>query len=139
MPTCFSPYGNQTPGPSVGGDIAHIPSKEVDALYDEARACMQVNAHTAAAMCCRKLLMNVAVAEGAKPNLQFVQYADFLVNEGHVTRKAKSWVDQIRKKGNEANHEINIVSREDAQRLLKFSEMMLRIIYEYPAEAEDPS
>jgi len=139
LPTFFSPSGSQAPGPSVGGDVAHIPSVEVKALYDEARACMKVNAHTAAAMCCRKLLMNVAVAEGAKPNLRFLQYADFLVDEGHVTRKAKGWVDHIRKKGNEANHEINIFSSEDAQRLMKFSEMMLRVVYEYPAEAENPS
>jgi hypothetical protein len=31
------------------------------------------------------------------------------------------------------------MSREDAERLIKFSEMLLRIMYEYPSEVEDPS
>jgi hypothetical protein len=31
------------------------------------------------------------------------------------------------------------MGREDAERLIRFSEMLLRIMYEYPAEVEDPS
>jgi hypothetical protein len=70
-PTFFERDGKQTPGPAFGGHVEHVPSKEVEALYDESRNCMKVNAYTAAVMCCRKLLINVAVSEGAKEGLKF--------------------------------------------------------------------
>jgi len=44
-----------------------------------------------------------------------------------------NWVDHIRKKGNEANHEIIIVEKDDATELLSFVEMLLKVIYEFPA------
>jgi Domain of unknown function (DUF4145) len=100
---------------------------------------MKVNAHTAAVMCCRKLLMNVAVSEGAEVGKGFAYYVKYLADEGHIPPKATTWVDYIRNKGNDANHEIKIMTRADAERLIKFSEMLLRIMYEHPAEVADPS
>jgi hypothetical protein len=58
-------------------------------------------------------------------------------DEGHIPPKAAAWVDHIRDKSNDANHEINLMGREDAEQLIKFSEMLLRIMYEYPAEVAD--
>lgn len=58
-------------------------------------------------------------------------------DEGHISAKGKKWVDHIREKGNDANHEIKLISREDAEQLIRFSEMMLRTMYEYLAEVED--
>ena len=52
-----------------------------------------------------------------------------------VGGKAKNWGDHIREKGNDANHEIRMMEREDAERLIRFSEMMLKTMYEYQAEA----
>jgi hypothetical protein len=135
-PTFFD--GGQVPGPPFAGNVKYIPSKEVEALYEEARNCMKVNAYTAASMCCRKLLMNIAVSEGAKEGKTFAGYVDYLANEGYLGAKAKVWIDHIRDKGNDANHEIRMMEREDAERLIKFCEMMLKTMYEYPAEAEGP-
>jgi hypothetical protein len=70
-PTYLSADGRQVPGPAFGGTVAHISSEDVSALYDEARNCMKVNAFTAAVMCCRKLLMHIAVSEGAEENKSF--------------------------------------------------------------------
>jgi hypothetical protein len=114
-----------------------MPSEEVKALYKEARNCMKVNAYTAAVMCCRKLLMNVAVTEGADEGLKFWQYVKYLSDKGHITVNARKWVDHIRDKGNDTNHEIEMMSRQDAEQLIKFSEMLLRTMYEYPAEVEN--
>jgi hypothetical protein len=138
-PTYFSETGDQVPGSAFGGHVDHIASADVDNLYEEARNCMKVSAYTAAAMCCRKLLMNVAVSEGADEGKNFAYYVKYLAEEGHIPPKATTWVDHIRDKGNDANHEISIMNREDAERLIKFSEMLLRIMYEYPAEVKDPS
>lgn len=135
-PTYLPSSGGQFPGAAFGGSIEHLP-KEVAALYDEARNCIKVNAYTAAAMCCRKLLMNVSVAHEAAEGKPFAWYVDWLVDEGHLPGKAKPWVTVIKDKGNEANHEIRILGLEDAERLLKFSEMMLKMLYEYPVEVDE--
>lgn len=137
-PTFFTSDKEQTPGSVFGGQVRHIASKEVETLYNEARNCVKVSAYTAAVMCCRKLLMNVAVSEGAAEGKGFAYYVQYLADEGHIPPKATTWVDHIRDRGNEANHEIKIMEREDAERLIRFSEMLLRIMYEYPAEVENP-
>ena len=138
-PTYFRGDYQQVPGPPFGGTVEHIPYKDVTALYDEARNCMKVTAYTAAVMCCRKLLMNLAVAEGASKNKGFKEYVTYLSEQGHIPPRTEAWVDHIRNKGNEANHEIEIMERAEAERLIKFSEMLLRIMYEYPAEVDRPT
>jgi hypothetical protein len=50
----------------------------------------------------------------------------------YVPPNGKQWVDHIRKKGNEATHEIALMSEADAKELLVFLEMLLRFIYELP-------
>ena len=42
-------------------------------------------------------------------------------------------MDHIRKKGNEANHEIKLMTAEDATELISFSEMLMKFIYEFPS------
>ncbi|MBK9304696.1 MAG: DUF4145 domain-containing protein [bacterium] len=62
-----------------------------------------------------------------------MEYVQFLADNNYVPPDAKGWVDHIRKKGNEANHEITVMIREDAEDLLSFIEMLLKVIYEFPA------
>ncbi len=76
--------------------------------------------------------MNVAVSLGASAGLRFAEYVDWLASNGHVTVKSKSWVDHIRDKGNEANHEIPLIPKEEAEQVIKFVEMLLRTNFEYP-------
>jgi len=78
------------------------------------------------------MLMHLAVAQGAKEGLAFIDYVDFLVKSGYVPPNGKHWVDHIRKKGNEANHEIVLMKEDDAKDLITFIEMLLRFIYEFP-------
>ncbi len=103
-------------------------------LYDEARQCIAANAFTASILSCRKILMHVAVSKGAKENLNFIEYVDYLAKNNYLAQGGKDWVDLIRQKGNEANHEIKIMSENDAKDLIKFTEMLLKIIYEFPAD-----
>jgi len=132
-PTYIDEGGTQTPGAAFGNAVSKIESVEVAKLYEEARNCMKVNAFTAASLCCRKLLMNIAVAKGAEQGLSFAQYVDFFDTKGITPKDSKEWVEHIRNKGNEATHEISSISREDAEDLINFSEMLLKIIYEFPS------
>ncbi len=84
-------------------------------------------------MCCRKLLMHIAVAKGAESGKPFEHYVDYLATCNYIPPDARPWVDHIRKKANEANHEINIMTPSDAAELLSFIQMLLTMIYEFPA------
>ena len=105
---------------------------EVQQLYREIRNCSTVSAYTAAVLLCRKLLMNIAVELGATPNKTFQFYVKYLADNGYIPPNAKGWVDHIRNKGNEATHEIILMSQPEAEELISFAEMLLRIIYEFP-------
>jgi hypothetical protein len=107
---------------------------------------MRVAAYTAAVMCCKKLLMNMAVTEGAKEGVtkgakegkSFVQYLDYLEHQGFIPAKGKEWVEYVRLKGNEANHEISVMERKDAEQFITFLETLLRANYEFPATLQKP-
>jgi len=134
-PSCLRPTffegASQQPGVSFGGKVEHI-SSEVDALYTEARKCTSAGAYTAAVLACRKLLMHTAVDKGAEAGKSFLEYVEFLSTKGYITPDARGWVDAIRTKGNEANHEIKMMNQDDARDLLTLVEMLLKIIYEFP-------
>jgi DNA-directed RNA polymerase subunit RPC12/RpoP len=72
-PTFFDIDGSQTPGVTFGNDVNDICDDGVKKLYEEARKCTSDNAFTAAVLCCRKLLMHVAVSKGAKIGLNFIE------------------------------------------------------------------
>ena len=135
MPTfCFDEGKIQLPGPLLGRSVSDLP-KDVESLYEVARQCLSVNSPTAAAMVCRKILMHVAVEKGAKKGETFKAYVNFLYDQHHIPEASGRWVDHIRNKGNDANHEISLVSKEDAKGLVGFTEVLLKIIYEFPAQA----
>ncbi len=121
----------QFPGVTFGGEVKGLPS-DTSALYEEARRCMGVSAYTAAVLLCRKILMHIAVETGAAAGLKFVEYVQYLSDEHYVPPNATGWVDHIREKGNEANHEITLMSREEAEQLMSFTEILLLLVYELP-------
>lgn len=137
-PTYFDFQGKQYPGAPFGNAVESVP-QDVAALYAEARSCMAVNSYTSAVLTCRKLLMHIAVEKGAQAGKTFLEYVDYLAQKGYVPRDGKGWVDYIRTKGNEANHEIQVMWSADATDLITFLEMLLKFIYEFPAKVKPPS
>ena len=77
--------------------------------------------------------MNIAVAQGAAEGLKFIEYVDHLSSAGYIPPNGRGWVDHIRKKGNEATHEIALMQQKDAEELIAFTEMLLKFVYEFPA------
>jgi len=124
---------SQTPSIRLGNDVGNISEESVKKLYNEARDCTSVGAYTSAILVCRKIIMHLAVEKGAIPGESFVSYIDFLENGHYFPPNGRPWVDKIRQKGNEANHEIISVNKDEAQELLLFVEFLLRFIYEFPS------
>ena len=130
-PTFFSPSSKRFPANAPGEAVPDIPT-DLAALYAEARSSAAAGAYTGAVLLCRKMLMNIAVQEEAKPNETFVSYIDHLASKGFIPPNGRGWVDYIRKRGNEATHEIALMKEEDAIALITFVEMLLRFTYEFP-------
>ena len=136
-PHCTKPtfFGNgiQLPQVAPGNEVSHLP-EDVKSLYHEARNCVSIAAYTSSVLACRKLLMNIAVTQGAEVGKSFFHYEEYLANNGFVPPNGRGWVDHIRKRGNEATHEIEIMPKEVAEELIAFIEMLLKFIYEFPAK-----
>lgn len=134
-PTAFieNEYGvvEQYPGAVYGNEVDGLPSS-IASLYAEVRRCIQYTSYTAAVLAMRKLLMHVAVEQGADEGKSFVAYIEYLNNNGWIPPSGREWVDEIRKAGNEATHEIVLMGEDDAKQLLDFAEMLLKIVYEFP-------
>jgi hypothetical protein len=134
-PHCDEPtywWGDKRiPGVSPGKEVPGPPA-DVASLYREAREATAAGAPTSAVLACRKLLMNIAVSLGAAPSEPFITYVEYLAGAGYVPPNGKGWVDHIRKKGNEATHEIRLMTTTDAEELIIFLEMLLKFIYEFP-------
>ena len=135
-PTFFDYDGKQIPGPLAGETVRHIPEESIVALYNEARKARSAGCDTACVLCCRKLLMHVAIAKGATEGASFLAYVEFFANNHLIPPNAHAWVDHIRQRGNEANHDIVLMSGQDADQLLALSGMLLKIIYEFPASIQ---
>ena len=128
VPTFFSAKV-QIPGPKPGGTLLKLPSL-ISELYEEARNSRSANAFTGTVMLCRKILMHIATQKGAKENQGFAYYVDWLISERYAPRGAEDWVGYIKDRSNEANHEIVLMDKEDADGLLHLTEQLLRNVYE---------
>jgi Domain of unknown function (DUF4145) len=132
-PTFFDIYGKQHPAEAFGKNVEGIPDAAVLAIYNDARQAVASGAFTAAVLCCRTLLMHVAVEQGEPTGKSFASYVNFLCKK--FAPSGQDWIDQIREWGNDANHKIVVMKKEDAEHILQFTEMLLKIIYEYPNRA----
>lgn len=132
-PTFHYPDGSRrVPDVPIGKSVNKVPP-DLNALYEEARTSASAGCYTGAVLLLRKMLMNIAVNKGAEEGLKFIQYVEYLAGKHYVPPGGEAWVDHIRKKGNEATHEITTMTRDDAQDLIVFVEMLLRFIYEFPS------
>lgn len=129
-------FKEQVPGPAIGEKIGYLPD-DLDSLYNEIRNCLSVGSYTASVLLARKMLMNIAVSEGAKENMSFYDYITYLEDHGFITNKMKPWVDYIRKIGNVATHEIPDISKDDALKTLEFTSMLLKLVYEFPNKMQE--
>ena len=82
--------------------------------------------------------MNIAVEQGASDGLRFIEYVEYLANNGFIPPNGRTWVDHIRRKGKEATHENALITQADAEEIVAFVEMLLKFVYEFPARVPGP-
>ncbi len=77
--------------------------------------------------------MIVAVNQGvAREGEHFQTCVQKLVDANLIPARALPWVDHIREVGNQAAHHIASVSKEDAVRVMDFTQTVLVLLYENP-------
>lgn len=138
-PNCQNPTiifeGRQFPSLPHVEPLEHLP-EDVCGVYEEARRCMSNGCFTAVVMLCRKIIMNVAVEQGApKEGDTFQAYVDFLHDRHLFHPLCIPILNQIKKVGNDANHKIKSISHDDAQKVITFTYHVLLYIYEIPGDA----
>ena len=140
-PHCKAPHiidgnGRSFPFSICGKTFKKLP-KEIQKCYDEARLALSAGAYTAAVMMFRKILMNLAVNEGAKEGDSFSNYVTYLCNNGFVHKKQHQQAESLKKLGNDANHKIESRTETEAKEMLKFVELLLLNNYECADELEE--
>ena len=139
-PYCNAPriidvYNREFPFTLPGRQIEKLP-KNIKNIFDEARTCLGAGAYTATVMLLRKILMNIAVTEGAEENLKFFQYVEYLCSEGIVHKRQQKQAEEVKNLGNAANHEIESRTKEDAERMLSLISLILTNNYEQADEVD---
>jgi hypothetical protein len=61
-----------------------------------------------------------------------VSYIDRLQAKGYIPPDGRDWVDYIRSRSDDANHDIVEFTQQYAVATIELTEMLLRIIYEFP-------
>lgn len=108
-------------------DIEGLP-EELNSLYKEARECSSINAPTAAALLCRKIIKYVALERGADTDHTFNYYVKYLYKNKYLPKDCKDWIDHISKLKIDPE-KILTMDKDDASDLVTFTELLLRIIY----------
>lgn len=125
-PTFFDvPVSAQLPGVSMGNKVGELPP-QIETIWSEIRSSTSHGSYTSAVLLGRKLLMHIAVGAGAAAGEPFVSYVNYLVEHHYAPPNSKDWIDKIRSHGNEATHDIAIKSKEDAEEIMTFLEMLLK-------------
>lgn len=126
-------FRRQAPSSLPGRSVTNLPA-DVAALYEDARQSAAVRAYTASVLVCRKMLVDLAVAQGDsyKRGKPIWEYVDYLAASIFTPPHGKEWLDRIKDQGNKATHELGVMEKEDATLLITFIEMILRFLYEFP-------
>lgn len=134
--TLFDDEIKQVPASMLGRAIKKLPP-DIESLYTEMRKASAENAYSLVVMGGRKLLMHIAVSLGAEEGKKFVQYVKYLEDNHFTPPKSKAWVQEIKNMGNESNHELIISSKEDAEKIIKFLDLLMTFNYEFADEQDD--
>ncbi|MCX6704604.1 MAG: DUF4145 domain-containing protein [Candidatus Woesebacteria bacterium] len=109
--------------------------EDIGKIYEELRLTVKEGAYTATILMGRKLIMHLAVdVAEAKEGETFISYLDHLQKSGYIPPSGKRWLEYLKDLGNEKNHEIKIGNSDEAEKIIKFVEVLLIFMYEFPNE-----
>lgn len=105
---------------------------EMARLFTESAAAFGAGAFTASAMASRKILMACACREGAKEGGTFKGYVEYITTSVLPFPRAAAAISKIKDIGNDANHDLEFVTHDDAKTALGIVTYLLNTIYSFP-------
>lgn len=99
-------------------------------LFEEFSNCFTLGLNSAFTLLARKILMHIAVSEGADKNKSFKYYAEYINSENLLGKKWDKHIVAIEELGNSENHEIKIASTEELKLVKAIIIKLLENIYE---------
>ncbi|HLO98472.1 MAG TPA: DUF4145 domain-containing protein [Fimbriimonas sp.] len=126
------------PLPMVGEVISSVPSPAKE-LYQEIRGCMQVGAFTGAVALCRTMIAHISHDKlGTKRDDTFQNHLKALYDSELLAKGQRDWIDSIKDSAGKGIHDLEIIKRDEAESIFEFTQMMLKIMYDYPARKPAP-
>lgn len=116
-------------------DIPYLPLG-IEKMYCECRKCFSNDCFYSVIMVARTMIMHIAADLGAASNLKFIEYIDYLENQGYISRHSRTWVDKIRKLGNQYIHELDEATKQEAELAIIFIMHLLIDVYKLPEMAK---
>ena len=140
-PECYMPITMGITGEMIPSsrflpfdDVEHLPQK-IEKMYHECRKSYANECYCSVVTVARTTLMHLAVNLGATSGLTFINYIDYLEDNGYIARHNRAWVDKIRQLGNQYVHELDEATAEDAKLAMIFISRLLSNVYEMPEMA----
>lgn len=132
-PNCFAPNVFGEDGEPLlqslyGQELKGLP-EDIESVYNEMRNCFSIGAFTSVVMLARILIMRACVESGAGKGWGFAEYVEWLEKKDHLPKQIGDGLSEVRKLGNEANHEINTRSKEEAKFSIDFMGKFLSSFY----------
>lgn len=124
------------PWPSRSASAAppHTPESVKRRFLEGEDAYRRQSWNAAVAMYRSALDIATKALEGVPQRLKFYDRLQWLHENHRITPEIRSWADVVRVEGNEALHDPDDFSEEDAKPLRLFTEMFLRYVFELPGE-----
>lgn len=119
--------------PPVGAP-PHTPEAVNRRFIEGDQAFQRESWNAAVAMYRSALDIATKALDGVPKGLSFFKRLEWLHDNHRITPDMKDWADHVRVEGNEALHDPEDFTEEDAKPLRLFTEMFLRYIYELPGE-----
>lgn len=84
---------------------------------------------------CRRALQSSVIEKGASKGKRLVDQIDELYGNGAITKDIRDWAHEIRLTANIGAHpdDLEDITADDAQELIKFTEEYLNYVYVMPA------
>jgi hypothetical protein len=123
--------------PAADRNLHRSVPKPIREAFTEARTCFRAKAFIAAAIMCRKTLEGICSAHGAKSRSLAGELKE-LKDKGVIENRLFEWAEELRTMGNEAAHGVEfVVSREDAEDTLQFTEALIEYVFTYRDRFEE--
>jgi hypothetical protein len=117
-------------------ELSSLIPEQLRQVHEEARACFHAKAYTAAAVMSGRTLEGACAAHGIKErNLQ--QSLSKMKEAGYIDGRLWEWAQTLRNVRNSAAHfDSNIITKQDAEDSVAFSEALLDYLYVLTARFE---